>query len=327
MSLNETKVPHFKSGGRPYRKGWRITILVAIYVAVLLLNGLDEFIKSGFDMNFVGTGEWWYKVFRVLVSNLLIFVGTALYLIQKAMYERQDITKRKSKLELIIDNNLDSVTFDPWYLNFERDRKINYYKKELRRRINRLDDKAKMSQIKTWTSQLKNYDENGNVIDEELYEKWLSCKYCQKKNTLYEQLDNDFIEENIDYIQVPYKPNSKSFVTDGYNNPSTKYDDYAVESKGHKLFWDLFPKFALTAGFLIAGESIVVEFGVDQSLAVAGFNMVLKIMPLALQVYMAFGYADSFIDEKIIVDLRKRENIMTKYLAAINVDEGVETNG
>lgn len=316
MSSSNVGIPKLKGKLDP-RKTWRFMLLATVYIFVLLINGLDEFLRSGFAVDFMFSPEWWYRVFRVLTSNIFIFVGTLLYLLDLALRTREDIIAKKNEVKIAVDKYIDPVTFDPFYLGFERERKINYYKRAMEAKLEKLESRAKMEDLALWNKQEKNVDEHGKIIDKEIDTQFNENKFCKKKKVLLTQLTDEFIQQHINYMKVPYRPNSKSFVTNGYNKPHAMYDEYAVEPRRSKLFWDLMPKFLVMAGFLIAGESVVVEFMMADSLLASFFNMLMKITPLMLQVYFAFAYCDAYIDEKVMVDFRKRLDIITLYLASL----------
>ena len=321
MSSSDTvRTPRVK--GSP-RKHARITLLIFIYVGILFINGLDEFLKSGFDLEFMFTSQWYSKVTRVLFSNILIFIGTFLHLLDSALQNRQDIITERGRLDAIASTRLDPVTFDPFFIKFERQRKIKFYKRAMETRLEKLENKAKLTDMELWRKQQKNYDSDGNIVDHDINDQFLNNKFCQKKQTILKQLKPEFIESHIGYMRVGYRPNSKSFVTNGYNKPSTKYDDYAIEPRSLKLLYDLGPKFLILAGALIILESIIVEFVMLDSWIVAFWNMIIKVVPLLIQIYFAWSYRDIYIKEKIMVDLKKRSDIMTLYLASIN-KKGVE---
>ena len=315
-SKTNVPVPKIK-GTVDVRKMWRLVLLIIVYIFVLALNGLDEFLRSGFDTDFIGSSEWWYQVFLVLTSNIFIFVGTFLYLLDLAIRKRKEIVDRKKYINDVADQKLDPTTFDPFFLNFERDRKINFYKRSMNNRLEKLEEKASMEELELWDKQQNNFDEDGNVKDPDIDKTFHDNKYCQNKQVILKQMDEDFINKHITYMKLKYRPNSKSFVTNGYNNPSNKYDDYAVEPVYSKLGWDLIPKFIIMAGFLIATESVIVEFQMTESWVAMMSSMILKIMPLMLQIYLAFAYCEAYIDEKVMVDLRKRLDIIALYLASL----------
>ena len=327
MSSNDRRLTPKIKGGRDIRQySWAI-LLGTIYLFVLLLNGLDEFIRSGFDLDFMFTPEWGYKVFRVLLSNILVFLGTFLYLVMKAMNEREEIIKKRKQVDEYADKHIDPVTFDPFFINFEQKRKIKYYKRDMETQLEKLENKAKIEDIELWDRAYKNMDENGEIIDKHLNKEFAKNKFCQRKRKMLRQLEPEFIEKHVPYMDIPYGAISKSFVTNGYNKPFTKHDEYYVETNSKKLFRDLGPKFMIMAGWLIAGESLVLDFVMADSLAIAMFNMMIKILPLLAQIYFAFSYCESYIKEKILVDFKKRLDIITLYLSHIKQNkEGVVTN-
>lgn len=316
LDLKSLKDPKLTKVKGVIRNRYKTGLLLILYIVVLIINGLDEFIQTGFNIEFLFSPEWWYKIFRVLVSNLLIFFGTLFYLIDKIRSKREDIILMREKLEKRINEKEDPTTFDIFINQFSTARKIMHYKKSLRREERSLDNKAKSEDIALWIKSQKDQDEDLLPKDPELKEAFLANKHCQKKRKIQMQMTEEFINDRIEFIKLKgFRPTSKAFVTEGTYSKSDVHDNYHVESTSEKLTNDLWFKFLVMIGALILLESIVMDFIDAESWWVALLGFMWKLIPLVIQGYMAIGYAEVYVNEKVKGDLRKRLDIMTLYVS------------
>lgn len=326
MSSNDknfTPVPKIRGGISKVRSRWKLIMLIFVYIAVLLLNGLDEFIQTGFDFEYLGTPEWWYRVFRTLFSNLLVFLGTFTYFLDYFLRNNEKYLSLSAEVEKLVSLHMDPNTFDPFFIDFERDRKIEYYKKAIDRKQEALDHKASFQDRELWFREKENVDDEGNVKDEGLHKKFLKNKYCQKKLTLQRQSTDEFINKHINYIDIDYGALSPNFVKSGYHINTDK-DGYAVESGTSKFFRDLRAKIGIT--FIILGLLESIGIGIKESADSVEifYNLAKKIIPLFIQVIMAVDYAETFVKEKHVDDLQKRKDILIRYLSETK-EKGAES--
>jgi hypothetical protein len=287
-----------------------------------MVSGLNEFVSAGFDVDVLFTGEWWWDVFRTITTNLLVLFGTLAYFLKKAWEEEPTIRDRQKEVQALVDAHLDPITFDPFLPKFNRKRKIEAYKRAMSNKLDKLEKKyyKKSISLELWAEW-----ENTPRKTKELKDRFEADKYCQEKHLILQQLTKEYIEKNIDKIELEYKPIQKTFVANGYvSTRMSKYDDYAVESGSNKMLRDLSPRIFLMFGWLIALNSVAIN-AIQQETRLIGLIVFLfTMLPLIIQIFIAQDYTDKFIKEKILVDFQKRKDIMINYLAYLK--EGKEVN-
>lgn len=308
MSFDRNTIPKTKVKFNVIRDtNWDFIGLLAIWFVALLITGLNEFVRAGFDPSVLFTGTWWYNIFRTLMTNMIVFFGTWYYFLKVALENDEIILKEESEVNDIVRQHLDPITFDLFLPHFNRDRKKFAYKNHLVELHNKVDSKIskKPDVLDLWAKHLKNPDQQF----------WKEHKLTKRKFFLLEQMREEYIEENIDSIDVSFKPLTKKFVTNGYTHTKPGRDDYHVEDASTKLVKDLFPRFAFTLTLLIGINSVLIEALQQENRAVAFLIFLLNVLPLFLQIVFATNYVDKFIKEKTLVDFRTRKDVMINYLA------------
>lgn len=319
---NTIKRPDIKVRPDMTKIPWDFWGLIILYLIALMVSGLNEFVSAGFDADVLFTGEWWWDVFRTITTNLLVLFGTLAYFLKKAWEEEPKIRERQKEVQALVDAHLDPITFDPFLPKFNRKRKIEAYKRAMSNKLDKLEKKyyKKSVSLELWAEW-----ENTPRKSQELKDRFEADKYCQEKHLILNQLTKEYIEKNIDKIELDYKPIQKTFVANGYvSQTMSKYDDYAVESGSNKMIRDLSPRIFLMFGWLIALNSVAIN-AIQQETRLIGLIVFLfTMLPLIIQIFVAQDYTDKFIKEKILVDFQKRKDIMINYLAYLK--EGKEAN-
>lgn len=320
MSL-ESKVDRVKQAKVKVSKvnvNWPFIGLMVVYLAALVISGLDQFISAGFDFSLVGTAEWWYKVFQSIAINNLILLGTLLYLLDKMKKCDADILKWNKTIEDAVEEHIDPNTFDEWLSNFNLNRKIKLFKNAIMNLINKLDEKVKPKSIELWIKYRKDVIIEENKPPEERKKVDVpNDKYCIKKYNLLQQVTDEYINERIHYLKIGYKPKQKSFVTNGYTSRNGGSDDYYTESSIGKMSRDLLPRIILTIGYLLAFNTIRLELLEATNWKVATVAIAMKVLPMIMQIFVATSYAKQFKIEKILVDFRVRYEMITLYVASL----------
>lgn len=296
------------------------TLLVLLYIAVLLFIGFSEFVSAGFDWSIVGTAEWWSKTITAIAINNIILLGTIMYLLQRDLESKPEVLEERKRVDSASLQFLDPVTFDPWLVGFNLKRKIRKYKMALSDRMDKLNKNVKPKDLEAWVNyqkELKKYEELVKLKpdDETNTPPKSKNKYVNKRLTIEIQMSDEFINERIHYMRMNYKPIKKQFVTSGYMGSRSTDDDYDVEHGGMKMFKDLGPKIIITAGYLAFINSLVVDLVAEPNYMVAIIAIVLKLVPIIMQIYNAVNYKNAFIRDKVMVDFRTRWDIIVRYAA------------
>lgn len=286
-----------------------LILLVFLYIAVLLFIGFSEFVSAGLDLSTISTSDWWSKVITSIAVNNLILLGTIMYKLQRDLDTKEDVLKEKERVDGLAIQSVDPVTFDPFLVDFNQDRKILKYKKAISYRMDKLNKRVKPKDLKAWVDWNREFDIWNKKSDEEkeTIEKPITRnKYVNKRLTLEVQMSDEFIAERIHYMRIKYKPIKKSFVTNGYVGRQNNDDQYDVESAVWKMVRDLGPKIIITAGYLAFINSLIIELVSEPNWQTALVAIALKVIPIVMQIYNAITYVNAFIRDKVMVDFRTR---------------------
>lgn len=312
---NEVKSPKLNVGKRKIN-GLSLTLLILLYISVLLFIGFSEFVSAGFDPSVVGTAEWWSKTINAIAINNIILLGTIMYKLQRDVESKPEVVVERKRVNDASLRFLDPISFDPWLVDFNLKRKIRKYKTAISNKLDKLNKKVKPKDLEAWVTWNREFDEWKKTPKDEQQEAPVSKnKYVLKRLELQTQMSDEFINERIHYMRMNYKPIKKQFVTTGYMGSRNTDDDYDVESAAGKMFRDLAPKIIITIGYLAFINSLRVELMAEPNYMVAIIAIVLRLLPILVQVYNAISYVNAFIRDKVMVDFRTRWDIIVKYAA------------
>jgi hypothetical protein len=243
-----------------------------------------------------------------------------MYKLQRDTESKPEVVTERNRVKAASIQYLDPVTFDPWLVGFNLTRKIRKYKMALSNKLDKLNKKARTKDLEAWVKFQKELDvwKAKSKEDQESLEAPTSKnKYVTRRLTIEVQMSDEFINERIHYMRMKYKPIKKQFVTSGYMGSRGNDDDYEVENGMLKMFKDLAPKVLITLGYLAFINSLVIELVSQPDYMVAIIAIVLKLVPIIMQIYNAISYVNSYIRDKVMVDLRTRWDIIVRYAAEI----------
>jgi hypothetical protein len=296
------------------RFNWNLAFLILLYIISFMWAGLSEFVRTGFDSTILFTPTWWGSVFEQIALNHLVLLGTIFYLLGELQKKDQEILDAQKYITKVVDEQVHPVTFNPFMHRYNRNRKIKKYRSWIKRKLDKLEDKAKMHDIDSWESGSESRAKN---------------KYSRTRIMLEKRYEDEYIEKYIASIKVPgYTPIQKTFVTNGYTSRGNQdEDDNAPENGAWKMFNDLWPRIAISIGLITALQTIIIEAVATDDWKVAVISTFAHITPLIVQVFIARSYAQRYRDEKILVDFRKRKEIIAEYISEQKSNKEVKHNG
>lgn len=285
---------------------WNLLFLIFLYVTTFMWAGLSEWVQAGFDTTILFTPTWWAQVFESVMLNHAILIGTIIYVLNEANEKHILIIKERQYLQDVVDQQVHPDTFNPYMLNFNRRRKIKKYIRNMKAKEDKLDRKAKYTDIEQWEKYKETQDRT-----------LLQSSYCHRKSNTQEQTTPEYIEKHIGNLRVKgFKEIQTTFVTCGYTARYTDNEDNLVpEGAFNKMAGDLFPRVIITIAVLTALRTIILEAVVAQDPRTAVVGTLMHIIPMVVQIFIAVSYSRRYIDEKILVDFRKRKEIIATYLA------------
>jgi len=149
------------------------------------------------------------------------------------------------------------------------------------------------------------YNEDKAQLEQEVHDELHSASF------------NDCMEElNVKRLDKGRRPIANSFVTNGYN-PKQKefetYDPYAVESNVAKFGKDIGPRVIITLIVTIGFRAIVLDLVEATDWKTALVGIIFTLIPLVSNAYIGHAYSLQWLEEKTLVDLRKRLDIWSFY--------------
>ena len=274
---------------------WKLVILVVVYITSLFATALSEFVSSDLDWSYVGSNEYISKVLFNTVNNLFVMIAVFIFALDK-------ILKNKDVQEIVkeIRDKCKKITasiFSLFMINFNRERRKKRLVKIMKNQLKTLDAKATQTDHVIWL--------RGTETEKE------QSMYCVQRQDLLDRLDPKFVEEHIDEYEVIIKETSEAFVKHGYKKArSEDHDEYEVESGFWKFIKDLGPKLLLSIVLTISLSSIALEPSGDVQWTAAFIAIVLRLYPMATNTYLGLSYAKQYANEKTIVDLSMRNDIL-----------------
>lgn len=312
MSLSKTLRNELGKPGKRINVDFKTVGLILLYLITVFVNGISQYVSSEFDMAYVGTSEWWSNMFQRTATNLIILLATFLYLLDKALRKDQRVLDIKKDIENTVRGSLNPATFEPFIEELNLSRKIKRYTKVLNKRLDKLNDKAKLDDVKAWNTMCKLKAEGITELPKSVLEN----KFCFQKAELIEALKDSYIDKNIKTIPVKFNLITSNFVKNGYRKKSKDNEDdpYTTESGSWKFIRDIGPKFFLSFAWITAVNSIALEVLNDVNWKLAILGTFLAIVPMVMQIYIAGQYKEQYINEKILVDFMIRNDILIKYM-------------
>ena len=263
----------------------------------------DNFKVKVYTKFFFNHPYWWISTLTHIVSVLLIYYSVFNYILSRRKQTNKRYIEVLEEVDKATKDKLDPTTFEPWMMNvFNKDRKIIQHKSNIKYRLDLLN--------KHTSYKVRNADENNKR----------RIKYEIKKKQLEEQLTDEYIEQYILSKKVKgFVYIHPTFVTSGYNVIGTSIDSYSLlKSDAAKLSKDSFKKVAssilMTTMFAIL-LTFTVGSSVDQPWYWILLNIVTKLVPMSIQIPLAYDYCDTFMDNHLMTNLISRRNIALLYLA------------
>ena len=278
-------------------------------------NGLSEYTVVEIPKDFTVTVYtkfffqhtfWYISTLTRTVSAILLFYAMFNYLITRC----KDLHKRYIDLsnEMITfsNNSLDPSTFEPWMVNiFNHDRKVAQHITNIKYRLNKLDQRTNYK-IKVLA---KTDPDNPKC-----------SKYINARRDLQDQLDLKYIEDVISHKSVKhFKYIHPSFVLCGVNKIGVTTDSYSlIQSDSTRLSKDMIIKTLLATSLTVMFATlltITVVTAADKPWYWIIIDILTTITPLVIQIFLAYDYCNTYMEEHLIPNLLNRRTIALMYLA------------
>lgn len=277
----------------------------------VLIEPPAEFTVTLYTKFFFQHIYWWLATLVHVISVLLIYYSIFNYILFSRKQNDKKYNDLVAEVDAAVSNSLDPVTFEPWLAEFNMKRKRKQHIANIRARLERLE---------RWTR----YRTKKATDPENKYHKNY-LKYITKKNKLELFLTDEYIEKYVPNMKVKkFKYIYPNFVTVGYNSIGKTVDNYSlIKSDTGKITDDGLRK-ALSTFLITTIFAVVITFTVTASIDSPWYtiliNVLVKLVPLLIQIPMAFDYCEAFMKDQLINNLMSRRSIALLYLAAMHTE-------
>jgi hypothetical protein len=282
---------------------------------------------KGYYKNYFFVSPWYYTDLGTNTLLMIIFyLGLTSFLINTKISKDPVYIKLEEDLNHLILNTGEVTSsklepfMDRWNLARKKKQHISNTKAELSKLTKKTSYKTRREFMKI--------DENKQIIFvvPERKLKWKEKKYLNKKEKIESFLTKEYIESVAPFEKVKYFKNiSTSFVHTGNNSLGPTIDEYSnIEPDKKVLGRDLFRKVLLSLSAAAAVTSILAFtlFRAADDFWSILFAVGLRMLPLALQVFLSMDYSNNYVRKQSIPILKYRLNIINLFLKE---QKGVET--
>lgn len=271
-----------------------------------LIEPPDHFKVEVYTKFFFQYPFWYLSTTLHVVSSILVFYSMFNYLLTRAKSNYNKYIELDLQVNTLVDTRLDPVTFEPWMdEHFNYPRKLLQHKANITYKLNKLERKTDaLIRIKAKT----------DPTDPKC------AKYICAKEDLNYYLQDDYINTYLKDINIKgFQYIHPTFVTSGYNVVGRSVDTYSlIKSNSRRLGEDSVRKI-ITTTLLTVLIAILLTLAVLSSLDKPWYwmiiNIITTILPLAVQIPMAYDYCDKYMEEQLITTLIQRRSIAFLYLA------------
>jgi len=288
-------------------KNRRSASIISMIVAILLLlvafsmTGMFSWITAGFKQDPLSDPAFWFSLLTSLIINLFSLMSSVTYMLPN---EREKNPYVKEREEALLEFNIksDPVLLEQFVIEVNYDRKKQVYINSIDKQIKKFIKKYKPKWLdkKIWlTGTLEEKQQND---------------YCLKRLELEELKSDQYIKDNLIYMDIKYTEVSASMII---SQAEVKQGRLAYVHRGYeKSSWWLsktLPRYASTTLLSIAWATFFIttnitigpSFWVDFSVRLIGM-----LINVATGVYLSVEYVRNII----LGDLDFRLSLARRYM-------------
>jgi hypothetical protein len=288
-----------------------------------LIEPPDSFQVEVYTKFFFNYSFWYLKTIIHIISTVLVFYSVFNFLLVRKKKTDKKYLDLNDQVNTLVDTKLDPVTFEPWVEHqFNYPRKVQQHLSNVKYKLHKLD---RHTNYKIRILYKQNPDDD-------------RCeKYKHHKEELLYYSSQEYIDTYVHDIRIPgYRHIYPTFITGGYNVIGHAIDSYSLlKSDSRRLGEDSIRK-VLVATVLTVLIAVLLTLTVVTSLDKPWYwvliNIITTLLPLFIQIPMAFDYCEKYMEEQVMTNLISRRNIAFLYLAymekeaANNATTNTDTN-
>lgn len=291
-----------------------------------LKNDIANLKISYYTKYFYEAPEWYADTVISSLSTVMVYYAVFNYLIVKSKDSNINHLNGEFIMKQLAENYLDPDTFEPWLdLDFNRKRKIKQHIRNVKALLKKLEQRTPYAIRKRFSNYFTEVPNADDVFMTHLPALYVEMNdkeraYIEAKDDLLHQLTEQYIQEVVLEGKVKYfKEIKPGFVYTGVNYDGTSQDEYStIKSDNRRVQDALASKILMSVSISLIFASFASMFlfnfaGLDPLSATV--LILMRILPLLLQVYFAINYNNWFMDNQLLPNLKFRENIAMFYLA------------
>ena len=266
----------------------------------------DEFEVDVYTKFFFQHPFWYISTITRMASAVLLFYSVFNYLLTRHKDRYKRYVDLNNEMIRLSNNDLDPSTFEPWMEHtFNHDRKVAQHVSNIKYKLGRLEQRTSYK-IRVLA---KKDPTNPKCLP-----------YLHRREDLQSRLDPKYIDEVVMHKGVRnFKHIHPTFVTCGINRVGRTTDSYSlIESDSKRLSKDMVSKIILSLMLTLMFAmllTITVVTAADKPWYWVAIDVLTTIVPLLIQIPMAFDYCNQYMEEHLITNLLNRKTIALLYLA------------
>lgn len=272
---------------------------IILYVLSFFIIGVTSVISGELKWGSFKDAIFYIQNLLTYAAIVCVIVGTLLYIIDKFKQTNGEFVDSEKKLQEFAAKTYVPSVFANYCSYINRKRKINQFLYNTKKKLFKLERKAKEQDLYLWNNDRANAIKHGNL-------------YCLTRKRLEDQLNLDWIEKNIDKIEVRYDKITANVILGGEFSKSDNFavNDYITKHKAGKVARDKAPMILLSFGITCFASSIIVGFRFDASALILFLT---KLIVLCFNTFMTIRYANNYTNTVTLKDIRFRKGIVKEY--------------
>lgn len=291
---------------------WHLVSTVLQIIVLLLVAGIGNWFTKDFSLEYIFSPEWWGDTLTQVGYNYAMLILIFQYRIKVVRKNNSYYVTKLQTVRSAVDK-LHPEGFSDWLLNFNLNGKRKRFVTNISKKLEKLESKGKDKDTLIWKDGTEEQKKRN--------------KYCKKKTKFLYLLSDEYINANLILVKTDYKPIKKSFITNGYQSNRKETSDIVVENGIGKLLSDLIPRTMIVTVFVLIMRSLVIELADTENTLMMIFNTLLILVPMVMHGNIGWEYADRYHEEKDLVDIRNREELIALYYSSKDTTKVGEING
>ena len=291
-------------------------LYIFLFIASFLLIGITSLFEIGLGQGKLQDPVFYMTQIMTYLAIILVTLGTVYLVIDKFKEKNADYIKADKEIADFAQDKRYIPSFISKFLETtNRKRKIKQFNFDNKKRLYLLTKyKPWYWYLLPWRWSVRKYsDYDVHIWNFGTEEEKANNEYCTKRKFIEEQLDEDFVENNIDKLYVKYDKITESVILGGYydSDSSGKANEYIETHLSRKIVLHKLPTLLLSFGFTFFLSLIVIETIVFKTNAIVA--LLVKLVALVWNTFVALRYGKQLCDTTILKDIRFRRGLITEY--------------